>query len=548
MYVFSKNVLVTILILLSAAKASETNCKYDILATVDEHNATLRATTSLSYRNDGPDVLGELVFHFTPNQVDETGSSKPLNRVSESFSIADKSQQPLTITAYLDAEGKHLEKFFVVKLAKPLGPGDSIELEMKSESRIADRYGMKHVKGCWHPKIVHREEQSWRIHIEEFASYRVTVGPLAQSHIPLSGMVTDLQEDKKGLWTISCEANNIPDFSIVLSHADYVVSGSEDDVTINVFYLRDKEIAERMLDVAKDVIHFYRDMYGFYPDKVLNIIAFDGSGFGGGPLGSNIVHVNKTFQQSEDGTIWAIAHEIAHEYWGWNWVTDANQKMRWIGLGMGLWSDLQYMKARNRTGRNFAILRDYLDASKQGVNTKLENSTQADQQHRMNENDLAHSKGYAIVLMLEHLAGEDTFRDIAKTILKRFAHQAIEVGNFQGVCEEVTDQKMDWFFHQWVYTNDTLDYAIDDVKTTETNTKQQIVVSVEAKGSALMPIDVLLRFNDGSIVKDRIPRKKRQCAFISDKTWSGVLIDPRGLLPDTDRSDNIIINQDLIER
>ncbi len=548
MYISYKSLLAIMLVLSTAANASTINCKYDILATVDQKNSVIKTTTKIVYRNYGSKILDKLVFHFTPNQVDVSVSSQPSKRVSGSFSVTDESQRSLQVVPFINTDKNTLEDYFVISLIEPLKPGDSIELEMKSESRILDRYGIKHVKGCWHPKIVHRADEDWQIGIEDCARYRVTVGPLREGIIPVSGTVIERTKDNKGLWTITCEALNIPDFGIVLSHADYVVSGTEDSITINVFYLRDKDVAERMLNIAKDVVRFYRNMYGFYPDRLLNIIAFDGRGFGGGPLGSNTVHVNKTFQQSEDGTIWAIAHEIGHEYWGWNWVIDANRKMPWLGLGMGLWSDLQYMEAQNRTGRNFAILRDYLDASRQGLNTKLENPTAKDRQNRMNENDLAHSKGYAIALMLEYLAGEDLFRKIARTTLERFAHQAIDVRNLQTVCEEITNQRMDWFFHQWVYSNDTLDYAIADVKTTKINSKQQIVVSIEAKGSALMPVDVLLQFTDGSVVSRRVPLKEQQCTFISDKMWAGVVIDPRGHLPDTNKADNIMINPTLIGR
>lgn len=548
MYISYKSLLAIMLVLSTAANASTANCKYDILATVDQKNSVIKTTTKIIYHNYGSKILDKLVFHFTPNQVDVSVSSRPSKRISGSFSVTDESHRSLQVVPFINTDKNTLEDYFVISLIEPLKPNDSIELEMKSESRILDRYGIKHVKGCWHPKIVHQANDDWQIGIEDFAHYRVTVGPLREGVIPVSGTVIERQEDNNGLWTITCKAPNIPDFSIVLSHADYVVSGTEDGVTINVFYLRDKDVAERMLNIAKDVVRFYRNMYSFYPDRLLNIIAFDGRGFGGGPLGSNTVHVNKTFQQSEDSTIWAIAHEIGHEYWGWSWVIDANRKVRWLGLGMGLWSDLQYMEAENRTGRNFAILRDYLDASRQGLNTKLENVTPEDRQNRMNENDLAHSKGYAIALMLEYLAGEDLFRKIARTTLERFAHQAIDVRSLQTVYEEITNRRMDWFFHQWVYSNDTLDYAIADVKTTKINSKQQIVVSIEAKGSALMPVDVLLQFTDGSVVSRRVPLKEQQCIFISDKMWAGVVIDPRGHLPDTNKADNIMINPTLIGR
>ncbi|MHC4757582.1 MAG: peptidase MA family metallohydrolase [Planctomycetota bacterium] len=503
-------------------------CKYNMSVTISQRQSTVDTTTHLVYHNDSPKTLHELVFHF----------NGPRNNIS----AISNSRQSLQIAPFVDIAGKTLEDYFVVKLVRPLRAGKSIGLKIKSKNQILDRYGIKHLEGCWHPKIVKYTDGQWKISVEDFADYRVIIGPIAQSLIPSSGKVIRRQKDKNGLWTLTLKASNIPDFGIVLSHADHVVSETQDNITINCFYLQDKDIAERMLNTAKDVIHFYRKMYGFYPDTLLNIIAFDGRGFGGGPIGSNIVHVNKTFEQNEDNTIWAIAHEIAHEYWGWNWVKDANPEVAWLCLGMGLWSDLQYMKAQNKEGQNYNILDDYYDALKHGLNTKLENLTTKDMQNRMNENSLAHSKGYMIALMLEYLVGEDCFYEIARTTLERFGHQIITTKKFQSICEEISKQKLDWFFQQWVYTNHTLDYGIADVSSTQVNSKQQITVSIKRKGLALMPVDVLLESMDGSISCQRVPYSEALCTFTSDKTWRRIVVDPNNYLPDTNRSNNIKIN------
>ena len=109
----------------------------------------------------------------------------------------------------------------------------------------------------------------------------------------------------------------------------------------------------------------------------------------------------------------------------------------------------------------------------------------------------------------------------------------------------IPDTLEDWFFQQWVYTNDTLDYAVTEVKTIQNNSTQQIAVSVEAKAPALMPLDILLEFTDGSVIRQRLPQDKKQSIFVSDKTWRRVMVDPSNYLPDTNRTNNVTLNSQV---
>ncbi|MHC4394391.1 MAG: M1 family aminopeptidase [Planctomycetota bacterium] len=513
------------------ASSVTANCKYDISAVIDENSTSVQVITKLIYSNDNSKPFDELLFHFTP------APKTSLLKVDERVLVTDSSGQLLKTFAFV-RYGKTIDDYFVVKLLKPLNPSSSVKLEIKSKAAILAQAGarVKNLRGCWHPKVVSRANEDWQIGIEEFADYRVTVGPLNNSLIPISGKVIQRQQDKHGRWTITCEVVNIPDFSIVLSHADNVISRIQDNVTINCFYVQDKDRAERILTLAKDVVGFYRNMYGFYPGTLLNVIAYDASGGGGGPIGSNIVYVLRNSLE------WGVAHEIGHEYWGWNWVTAKNPLNNWLCLGMGIWSDRQYLQAQNSSFTYYSRSQNkYIKAVRDGLDTKLENLTAADIETQANKKDLAHNKGYAIASMLEYLTSKDVFCKIAKTALDKFAHQPIGTKDFQAICEKISGEDLDWFFQQWVYSNKSLDYAIVNARTTQLDSKQQIVVTIESKGQALMPIDVVLEHTDGSFIRQRIQRDGQLCTFTSEKPWRRVVIDPNHYLPDTNRLNNIIV-------
>lgn len=513
-------------LLFSLSNAYGSSCKYDIEVSIESSGTEIYITTNLEYHHNG-DTLSELVFqHSDSGQIVSVG-----NNSGQILQLA-----PTTYTATIDGE-----KCFIVKLKRPLKNGDSIDLILESKNHLQDRYGIKHLQGSWHPRLVlpTKGKLSSKKHI--FADYCVKVYPVPQPSMPSSGEITN-RSKRSGGWELKMEAKEIPDFGLVLSHSENIISETLDNITINCFYIKDKDVAERMINTAKDIISFYKKMYGFYPSHFLNIIAFDGNGFGGGPIGSNIVFVNKTFEQSEDNTIWAIAHEIAHQYWGWNWVRDANPQAPWICLGLGLWSDLQYIQDENIEGQHSNILNKYYEALSQGLSTRLENSSPGETQNRMNENLLSHSKGFMIMLMLESLVGKDIFHEISVKALSRLSKQVITTDIFKEICEEISSQELDWFFNQWVYTSHTLNYRIAEIKSTRREVGHQILVYIDNLGSAEMPIEVMMEDENGFVSYQQIKTKENHCEFISDGDWRRVAIDPKQYLPDTDRRNNVKIN------
>jgi len=510
-------------------------CSYEASVAIDASCSHAASTVSIVYRNDGPSVLRELVFHF------DSGAS----RNPPQFVIGE---QPVSVVPWVE-NGRPRPNHYVVTLSEPLPPGRSLQMRTFSRSSVQDHHGIvKFLAGCWHPKILHREGEQWLAGIDEFATYQLTIGGVRNPTIPASGKLISRTKREDGNWNLTFRAADVPDFAMVFTCSDHMISAVEDDVLVQCFYMKDKEAAERTLKAARQVLTFYRKMYGFYPADVLNLIAFDlpGSGgfgfFGGYPIGSNIVRVNNTFAQSEPDTIWAVAHEIGHEYWGWKHVIDANQEMPWLCLGLGLWSDEQFMEANGIQGQNTNILSDYIEAAEEGLDTRLMKVSGAIPDQRMDENALAHSKGYWLIKMLEYLHGRDAMLAIARTTLTECAHRPLRLEEFQRICERTTRQNLDWFFDQWVRTNEVLDYGIADMKEHITDAGHQLTVTLDRKGGIAMPMDVLLEFADGSKETRRVPIDTTQCRFTSRKQWYRVIVDPAGLLPVMDRENNIKLN------
>ena len=372
-------------------------CSYEVTVSIGASQELADYTSQVTYCNTSGQALDKLVVHYKPGPGKE-----PLQAHLVRGGIAET--EPLRASPWT-SDGAPVADYVEVHLPEPLAPGQAVTLQMRSTAAVENMYGIKRLEGCWHPKVVRFDKGRWQAGVDEFATYRVTVDPVPTPYLPASGALVASTQESDGTWKLTFASGIIPDFALVFTAVDKFVTRASGDVAIQCFYVHDKEAAEEMLSIAGDVVSFYRELYGFYPDSVLNIIAFDGNGFGGGPIGSNIVFVNNTFGVSRDNTKWAIAHEIAHEYWGWNSVTDLRSE--WLSLGMGLWTDAQYTDAIGVEGQGPNMLADYLNAAKRGLDTRLAAPTPGGSGQRMGENSLAHGKGFQVIKMLEYMVGKE---------------------------------------------------------------------------------------------------------------------------------------------
>ena len=164
---------------ISLERSVAANCRYEVSVRIGADNKTVATTARVTYRNSRSDALPELLFHFTPGKDGDLG---------EQVAVVDSSNRPLQVLSYAERGRRGQKEYFRVKLAEPLGPGRSVELKVTTQAVLRDRHGIKHLEGCWHPRIVHRTREGWQLGVEEFANYRVTIGPLSQSLIPTSGI------------------------------------------------------------------------------------------------------------------------------------------------------------------------------------------------------------------------------------------------------------------------------------------------------------------------------------------------------------------------
>lgn len=150
--------------------------------------------------------------------------------------------------------------------------------------------------------------------------------------------------------------------------------------------------------------------------------------------------------------------------------------------------------------------------------------------------------GYALVLLREHVLGPDRFDPAFREYIRRWAYRHPQPADFFRTIEDVTGEDLSWFWQGWFYGTGTLDKAVAGVETR----RDTAYVTIETRGELVMPADVRLVWRDGSEVTRRIPVEAWYLgnSFVLRVPTDGrelraVQVDPEGLLPDTNRRNNV---------
>jgi hypothetical protein len=90
-----------------------------------------------------------------------------------------------------------------------------------------------------------------------------------------------------------------------------------------------------------------------------------------------------------------------------------------------------------------------------------------------------------------------------------------------------------------------IDYAIQSLQVSEREGKYTVTVTVQRLGEAVMPVSIALVLKSGEVVFhlwDGNSRSERLSFEVSSEVKE-VRLDPSGVTPDVDRSNNRFVNQ-----
>jgi peptidase M1-like protein len=245
--------------------------------------------------------------------------------------------------------------------------------------------------------------------------------------------------------------------------------------------------------------------------------------------------------EKREDQYWVLTHEFGHE-WFPMLVGSDERRYPWMDEGFNTFIDYGSAEGYFR-GTAYGdtvrreLLTDYQISAVPGNEQPLITKP-------VESRDLAWTAYQKPALMLtvlrDEVLGKETFERALREYVRRWRFKHPQPADFFRTIENVSGRELDWFWRAWVYTTARLDQAIDSV----TTAGDTVLVHLSNRGQMVLPVTLALRYandtgdtldlpiemwNLGSRFTARVPTTRRV---------TGVMVDPRGIYPDIDRTNN----------
>jgi hypothetical protein len=404
-------------------------------------------------------------------------------------------------------------------LLRPIPPGDSATFEMHFIVRLPHMFHHlgyeenRYHLSSWYPKMAAYDEEGW--HVEgyhlipnlyaDFGTFDVTITLPQQYVVAATGELVGPREEFDRLSSLEAysrsprkerrgathpysrgggeadyksltfHAENVNDFAWTASTDYLLFRESIEDLQIDVLLLPgDERKMKDAVTYAKEAATFYRECFGPYPYGRMTVV--DGGDFDTrGLLAPNVPFVSNRSPMYTKLTEMEVAHQVARQWFRGVLGNDPECSL-WLDEGFATYSTLRYME--EKYGDEYSLLDLPLDVpylpevdagyladlhyylfASTGYETAICTPT-----HQRRESGLAYQtaayKGALVLSMLRDLLGPETFDVCLETYRQRYMFKNPSSDDFISVCEEVSGQKLHWFFQQWLGTTDRCDYEV----------------------------------------------------------------------------------------
>jgi aminopeptidase N len=104
--------------------------------------------------------------------------------------------------------------------------------------------------------------------------------------------------------------------------------------------------------------------------------------------------------------------------------------------------------------------------------------------------------------MLRFVIGDEAFRRTLATHFQQTRGRSVRVDEFREVAEEVSGQKLDWFFDQWINRTVLPDYVVASATSTRAEDGQfKTAATIRNTGTGVMPVEVAFGTGDARVMR-----------------------------------------------
>ncbi len=355
-----------------------------------------------------------------------------------------------------------------------------------------------------------------------------------------TGLQTASVDNGNGTKTVSFHAEDIHDFAWT-ADPNYKVyednfNGSAGTVHIRSL-MQPSNAAQgpRYNSIVKRTLELFDRWYGPYPYAQITVV--DPADFAAGGMEYPTLITGGTlwyFPQTVLLPELVLEHEFGHQYW-YGMVATNEFEEAWLDEGINSYTEVKVMDALY--GQHTSI-----------INGKHVTFGEREEQHGgYKENSsfdpitrraygfatgssyggVTYGKTTCMLLTLEGLIGEDTVQRAVRVWFERYRFTHPTGTDFLKTVQDVAGQDLSWYFNQAVNGTAVLDYEISKAATWPANWYEEkrgersasyhSEVTVHRKGDFIFPVEVEVKFDDGSKVREHWGGKDRWTRFAYDK-------------------------------
>lgn len=407
-----------------------------------------------------------------------------------------------------------------------LPTGSLVTVRIEFHSKPRQGYGYPLFAGSWHPKALTWRKGTFRAEQQQADDYDVTLTAPKEVVVASAGETVESAETGDGQRRYHWRLARATGFGLAASTDFVETKRTQDGVEVRLFELRgEPRFDAGMAEFAVDAIGFYKRLFGFYPHPALVMLpGWFKSGGGYSPISGFTVYHRNTGEYRQA----IVAHEIAHQYWGYDTVIDDGDYAHWPGLGLGIYTDGLYAAA-TRSLHMTPGWKTFEQATAKGLDTTILRPRAQLKRMKFDWNSgVYHYKAYAVMRMLADLMGPDRFLTMMHGLLSNYRHSWLPAEEFQSAVETAAGRKLDWFFEDWVRGSGVARFSIETVRASEGS----VDIVIRRSGAARFPVEVKLISADGSEQVQRIGENADlQTLHFRSVAAKRVEIDPRGQCP-----------------
>lgn len=571
---------------------------YRIRATLDPATHTVRGTETIAYTNNSPDVLTEIWLHVEQN-ICEPGSltdqlnQPPLVFLGSAFDFSCQgfagggTMESLTIGGVSPVKAR-FGTTLRVDLPEPLTPGSSTELSIAwhfvvppSGAARMGRDGDLHEVAQWYPRVaVYDDVRGWNHEpyigagefYLEYGSFDVELtlpaawtvaatGTLLNPEEVLTGEqrrrlsealasaepvaiitgeeATDAERHRPrvdGTATWRFHADSVRDFAFAAGPGLRWDASGYDGILVQTLYRPSATKWQEANRMARAAIRHFSETWFRYPYPHATSVE--------GPV-EGMEYPMLTFvpdSPTREDLHWVLQHELGHQ-WFPMLVGSNERRYPWMDEGFNTFMDLagvaEYFRGTSY-GDTIAVHPLHLHADHAVPGLEQPMITRP-----VEVRDLfwtAYQKpALMLSLLRDQVMGRERFEDAFRSYIAAWAYRHPTPADFFRVMGDRSGMDLDWFWRAWVMTTARLDQAVTRIA----HLGEVSTVTLENKGTMVMPVTMWVRYDDGTAGRVRLPVELWNLGDTFEwraepgRRVIGVTVDPADRLPDIDRSNNV---------